>query len=66
MLRYLRVGYTSWKYLELLHKRKMIKGGIFNKLEFCQECALTKQIRVLFGDGKQSFGRVIDYIHSNV
>ena len=63
---HMRLGHTSEKNLELLRKKKMIKGEIFNKLDFCKECVLAKQTRVSFGDVMHTSKRVLDYVHSDV
>lgn len=63
---HMRLGHTSEKNLELLRKKKKIKGEIFNKLNFCKECVLAKQTRVSFGDGMHTSKSVLDYVHSDV
>ena len=44
----------------------MIKGGSFDKLDFCQECVLEKQTKVSFGVGLHRSERVLEYVHTDV
>lgn len=50
-----RLGHVAERSLDLVYRRRMIKGESCNKLDLCQECVVGKQTKVSFGVGKHSF-----------
>ncbi|KAJ9546955.1 hypothetical protein OSB04_019498 [Centaurea solstitialis] len=63
---HLRLGHTSVKNLEILHKRNLIKVSVPASLDFCSGCVEGKQTHVSFGVAKHNTKGIIDYVHTDV
>ena len=63
---HMRLGHAVEKSLQILAKKRLLKGTKACKIEFCEHCVLGKQRRVRFGTAIHNTKGILDYVHSYV
>ncbi|KAE8691959.1 hypothetical protein F3Y22_tig00110864pilonHSYRG00223 [Hibiscus syriacus] len=63
---HMRLGHAGEKSLQILAKKRLLKGAKACKLNVCEHCVLGKQKRVKFGTTIHNIKGIVDYIHSDV
>ena len=63
---HLRLGHFSERGLVELAKQGLLGNEKLNKVDFCDNCTLSKQHKVKFGVGVHKSSRPFEYVHSDL
>ncbi|KAK4841553.1 hypothetical protein QYF36_006375 [Acer negundo] len=61
-----RLGHMSERGLNELSKQNLLNGDSVNKLEFCENCVLGKQHRLIFSTAQHNTKEILQYVHSDL
>jgi len=62
----MRLGHAGEKSMHTLAKQDLLKGAKICKLKFCEQCVLSKKMKVKLGTGIHRTKGILDYMYTDI